>query len=252
MAVGIVQRFQSSVFQSGNDSRQVRSISSADARNRSMPVRHRSSHLGPLALEPPPAFLERPVVARAEPLRLGLVMLFDPAEQRGILRLDLLEGPVAPGDQVGQPFGIGALGPLQVDLLAFFDIRQGGGVGFVGLIGLGLVAGDDLGIQPLALGLGRFEHGRVPQSGFQQGLPQGQIALDGMPLGDVVGPGAGHDAHHGGNAAADGRPPPVVPTADGDDKRRIGHDGPNEPRISRAVVTPWNSRGRTCLARLRD
>ena len=140
--------------------------------------------------------------------------------------LDFAERPVAPGGQIGQPLGVRGVGLLQVLLPALFDSRHGGGEDFVGLLGLGLVAGDDRGVETLTFGLGRLEHGGVSQSGLEHRAAQRQIGRDGSALGDAGSPHAGHKADQTADAAAaaaqrqsihfqlkDGQPPDRPPGA---------------------------------------
>ena len=65
------------------------------------------------------------------------------------------------------------------------------------------MAGDDRRVEALALGLGRLEHVRIAQAGFEHRAAQGQIGLDRFSLGNAVGPHAGHQR----------RPPRPLPLA---------------------------------------
>ena len=162
----------------------------------------------------------------AKPFRFGPIAIFDLFQKGRVFCLDFGLDAVAPGDYFGHFLGVRALDPLQIDLSAPLDAHLRGGELFVGLAGMVPMPLDDMGVQPLAVGLGGLQDTGAAEAGLHHRPPQGQIGRDGFSPGDVVGPRAGDDAHQGGETAAGGRPEPIL-RAEHDD-RRIGRQQPQQ------------------------
>lgn len=163
-------------------------------------------------------------VTLAKPFRFGSVTSLDLFQKRRVFRLDLGLHAVAPGGHLGQFLGINGLDPLQIDLFAPLDPHLRGGELFVGLAGMGPMALDDLGVQPLAIGLGGLQDTGAAQPRLQHRAPQGQIGRHGFSPCDIVNPRAGDNSHHGGENTARDRPTPILWTEC--DGRRKGRQQP--------------------------